>query len=504
MSLTDTLTTSGAIGLASTVGAARASSDECSDRVTDSGSVATSKECPNSAESTAACLAAAVELVSRLHSADSLQEACERLVKILQKHCQADHVVVGQLLRQDSGIRVMADSRSESSAVPIETTRAAEVTLQESLIRGGTSVWPPAPNRRHSMCCHRQYAQTVDAKHFVTMPISLSDGKTWGAILVAFIRPADPVTMSFLAATAEPIAGVLHLFQRAQKGRIHQAACDFFCEAKRNRRKTVVWIVAAVICLLMVPMRYKIKADCQLEPTHKHFVAAPFDTRLSECLVRPGDVVQKGETIARLDGREIRWELAAVNAELQRAVRQRAGHVVAHESGEAKLIAHEIEHLESRQQLLEDRIAQLEICSPADGVIVSGDLTDSVGAPLTVGQTLIEVASLENMVAEIAIPETEVGLVKSTQDVSVQLHALGGQKLPTRVAAVHPRSESRDQQNVFIAEAVLDNVESQNGDAATELRPGMKGTARIASVYRPIGWILFRKPFVSLRMITGW
>ena len=62
---------------------------------------------------------------------------------------------------------------------------------------------------------------------------------------------------------------------------------------------------------------------------------------------------------------------------------------------------------------------------------------------------------------------------------------------------VQPRAEIRDQQSVFIGTALLENQDGR-------LRPGMEGKARVLCPKRPVGWLLFHKPWEALRMWSGW
>ncbi|MCZ6773228.1 MAG: hypothetical protein O7G83_14790, partial [Proteobacteria bacterium] len=60
-----------------------------------------------------------------------------------------------------------------------------------------------------------------------------------------------------------------------------------------------------------------------------------------------------------------------------------------------------------------------------------------------------------------------------------------------------PRSEIREHENVFIAEVKLDNSDLQ-------LRPGMKGRAKIIGRRHLLAWNLFHKPCESLLLWLGW
>jgi multidrug resistance efflux pump len=259
----------------------------------------------------------------------------------------------------------------------------------------------------------------------------------------------------------------------------------------------VLALVATCAALLLLPVPYRVKCDCELEPVSRRFIAAPFEGPLEQTFVKPGEVVAKDQLLARMDGRDIRWELAGVRADLQRAEKERAGHMAAHESGKAEVARHEVDRLQLRAQLLEARNHDLDVRSPIDGIVVSGDLRETEGMPLKQGQVLFEVAPLDQMVVELAIPEDDVTYVRSEMHVRIRLDAFPMQGYEARVERIHPRAEIRDQENVFIAEVSLNNELGQ-------LHPGMRGRAWIAVGSARLGWVLFRRPVAAAIQWLGW
>lgn len=210
--------------------------------------------------------------------------------------------------------------------------------------------------------------------------------------------------------------------------------------------------------------------------------------------MEPGDIVQEDELLARLDGRELKWELAGIQADVGKARKEYNTHLSEQEFGLVAIARHKLERLENRAALLANREDNLEIRSPMAGVVVAGDLKDTEGVPLETGESLFEVAPLDRMVVEIEIPEEDVRHVSQNMKLTFHLDAMLGETLEAQVLRIHPRAEVRDQDNVFIAEAELAN-------SSTTLRPGMKGVAKVSTGARPIAWNLFHKPAAH---ITGW
>jgi multidrug efflux pump subunit AcrA (membrane-fusion protein) len=130
-------------------------------------------------------------------------------------------------------------------------------------------------------------------------------------------------------------------------------------------------------------------------------------------------------------------------------------------------------------------------------VVVSGDLKESEGMPMSRGETLFEIAPLGQMVVEIAVPEDDVTHVREGMRVNFYVHALPNRVMNGNITRLHPRAELRNHDNAFIAEVHV-------RDPEILLRPGMRGRAKILSDRHPLGWNLFHKAYYAMRHSLGW
>ncbi len=219
-------------------------------------------------------------------------------------------------------------------------------------------------------------------------------------------------------------------------------------------------------------------------------MVAPFDGVFEKSLVRPGDVVKKDQKLAQMDGRELRMELAGVVADYHRARKSRDVNQAAGKTAAAQIDALEMQCQEQKRLLLESRIKNLDIKSPEAGIVVSGDLERTEGAPVKAGQAMYEIAPLNRMIVEIEVRDEDVANVAVGQKVAVKLDAYSGTVWKGTIDKIHPRSEIRDSNNVFIAEIRLD----QGGEV---LRPGMKGAATITTSSHTLLWILLHKAWYT-------
>jgi hypothetical protein len=442
--------------------------------------------------------AALLELLDRIEAASDLRQACYVLVNEVRAHLRCGRVAVA--LRRGKGrCRLAAISGVAQFDKRSRTVQVLESALDEAVLRDAITTWPPADReQRHASLAHKTVCSLEDVRAAVSAPLRTHHGQSVGALIV---MDEDPDRLAggqqFLRAAERSLATSLDLVRRLEGGwwaRLLRRASGF------ARGWKGCFTMAAVTCLvaaMAAPVPHKIRCRCQIEPITRRFVAAPFDGTLEESLVEPGDIVRAGEVLARMDGREIRWERASVAADHDQASKRRDAAQAAHEYADAQIAELEMQRLDLQLKLLEHRSQNLEIRSPVDGIVASGDLERVEGAPLTKGQTLFEIAPLERMLVEAAVEDEDIAHIRAKQPMTVWLDAYPGQSRQVRVARVQPRSEIRDSENVFIAEAPLANSDGR-------LRPGMKGRAKIVAPNRRLGWILFHKPWEYLVKRLTW
>jgi multidrug efflux pump subunit AcrA (membrane-fusion protein) len=229
----------------------------------------------------------------------------------------------------------------------------------------------------------------------------------------------------------------------------------------------------------------------------RRFAVAPFDGLVVSGFVEPGDFVRRDQVLAEIDGRSIRWELSGVVAERHQSLRQREIELAEGNIPETFLAELENERLTSQERILKFKRDHLEIRSPTDGVVLSGSLERSVAASVTTGETLFEIAPLHPMKVEVAIPDDEIAQVKLGSPVSIWIEGQEESPIKGKITRIHPRSETRDADNVFIAEV-------EHGNEEENLRPGMKGSVRIDCDKQPLAWCVFHKPVNYLRSRLTW
>ena len=470
-------------------------------------------------------LAALIDMINRLHDSTREEAAARQLAHDLATHLSATSsidVVVTIATVDEASLRCNVVAASDIKQVDprCEYVMSRQSVAQETISRSAVAVWPcHQPEKRHALLTLQQLVEQETAEFAVAVPLS-AEGALPDAVVVcsgtwdAKGPTANPMTGSntaapsstpvaeriafdiarFLSASAPHLAVALKIRNQLDRTWWQKLArkAKNVCRARRNQLLAAIIAISAGV--LMIPMDYKVTCQVELQPILRRFVASPFAAQLKTCLVEPGDVVEQGQLLAVLEGREIQWELSGVLSDLEKAKKERNAYLSERSFGLAAIARHQAQRMQNQASLLQERLSQLEIRSPIAGVIVSGDLKDTEGAPLEMGQALFEVAPLDRMKVHIGVPEDDIRHVKNQMLTSVQLDAMPSESLTATVSSIRPTAEIFEDDNVFIAEAEMDNSERL-------LRPGMRGQAKVSTGKQPLGWNLFHKPTAWL---VGW
>ncbi len=264
---------------------------------------------------------------------------------------------------------------------------------------------------------------------------------------------------------------------------------------------THTWIKAAALGILAGGLfvtfaqgTYRAEASFEIQPTVRQIVPAPFDGYLETVTAKIGETVEGNQTLlATIDTSELRLQLASYRADeasnLKRAaLARRQG-----EQAEAQVAEAEAAKVRAQIDLVEYKISQADIRPTISGIVVAGDLERQLGAPFATGDILFEVAPLDALRAELAIPEDQIADVQTGQTGLLATASFPGDKIPFVVERINPMAEIVEGRNVFRVFARLQETRAW-------LRPGMAGVAKIDIDQRSYAWIWTRELVNWVRM----
>lgn len=239
---------------------------------------------------------------------------------------------------------------------------------------------------------------------------------------------------------------------------------------------------------------HRISARTAVEGSTQLAAVAPFDGFLAEALVRAGETVTKGQTLARLDDRDLQLERSRWSAEREQL--QRRYQVAQAQADRATMgvLAAQMNQAEAQLSLVEERLARATVVAPYDGVVVSGDLSQQIGSPVETGRLLFEVAPLQGYRVMLEVDDRDIARLVTGQGGELVLSGMPDRRLDITVKRITPVATQRDGRNLFAVEATIE------GGAPPGLRPGMEGIGKVVVGERSLLWIWTHGFFDWLRL----
>jgi len=261
-----------------------------------------------------------------------------------------------------------------------------------------------------------------------------------------------------------------------------------------TRRIVIGTFLAAVCAALVGKQTYLLTLPCSIMPADEREICAPFEGVIKETLVRPGDTVESGQVLARLNTQQLRLDLSKANADFHSATIESIqgateGDLQKLAIGKAKADSAKILALK-----IERNLQLSEVRAPCNGIILSGDLDKRIGESVPMGESLLRFASVDKWKIVIEAPEFATTLIDIGQPGTFATVARPAIPLQVQVDHMRTHAEVREGKNLFILEATV------SGIAPDWLRSGMQGTARIDVGRHPICWVWVHRVIDQIRI----
>jgi RND family efflux transporter MFP subunit len=258
---------------------------------------------------------------------------------------------------------------------------------------------------------------------------------------------------------------------------------------------TVFVIVTLLLFLSLAKGNYRVTAKAVIEPASRQAVVAAYDGYVNSSTLRAGDLVRKNQVLAQLDDRELQLERNKWQSLQEQSQRQYYEALGTRKAAQVQVLTAQIAQARAQVELLDEEIARTKVTAPVDGVIVTGDLSQALGAPVERGQVLFELAPLDSYRIALQVDERQIGDVIVGQHGSLVLAGFADHPLNFSVLRLTPVSTAGEGRNFFRVEAGLENVPER-------LRPGMEGVGKIEIDRRRLIWIWTHELVDWLRLKT--
>ncbi len=254
----------------------------------------------------------------------------------------------------------------------------------------------------------------------------------------------------------------------------------------------------SLLLLLFIPVDHRVKAKAIVQAQTQRVVIAPFDGFIEKSSIRAGDDVKEGQLLAQLETRDLQLQAQQHHTriqELDRLYRQALSEL---NRVQSKIIQAQMAQVQADLELVSEAMTRAAVTAPLAGVVIKGDLSRSLGAAVTKGEILFEVAPLNGYRATLRIAQKDIHYLREAKRAQLVLTPLPDLNIDLTLKNIVPNFKAESVGEAFLASAELNNHYQQ-------LRPGMQGVAKVVVGRRALGWVLFHEVFNWWRIkIWSW
>lgn len=432
--------------------------------------------------------AAMLDLSGALHASPRFRESATALATGIATLLGVDRVCIG--MRDDGYAEVAAVSGNVDFEPRGEIFRVIAAAMDEAIEQAAVLQHPAPAQQRPRLTLAQAELARRGAGAACTLPL-VDNGKAIGAITLecAVASLPDAHRLAWcedLVRLLAPVLALKHDAGMGWPGRLRRglrgAAAGVCGPGSIAVKLAVLCGLAGLFALCTWPVEYRVSAPARLEGAIQRALVAPADGYLQQVYVKPGDAVTAGQVVADLAAQDLELERrkwaseAAQNENSSRAALargERTQYVVA--QGKAA-------EAQAQLQLVEQQLARGRIRAPFAGIVIKGDLSQMLGAPVQRGDVLLTVAPAQGFRLIVEVDERDIANVRVGAAGHAALAASPGEPLRFQVVRVTPVATSKEGRNFY-------EVEARPADTAAALRPGLQGVAKIIAADRPLAWI---------------
>jgi RND family efflux transporter MFP subunit len=346
------------------------------------------------------------------------------------------------------------------------------------------------------------YCREAEAGGALALPL-LTRGRCLGALLVEAEAPLDAETRGFLETLALALAPCLDVQRAAGRGFLAHARASAHdaLRALAGPRAPGIKVLAALGVLALagaavLNVDYRVRSPATVEGLVQRAAVAPFAGFIASAPVRAGDTVHAGELLARMDDRDLKLDEAKAGADSELAERKLREALASGDAVAVRVAQADADQAHAELALARERLAHAVILAPFGGRVVSGDLSQRLGAPVEEGQVLFEIAPMHAWRVVLKVDERDIADLSVGESGALVLAGLPGRSFAIKVDRIFPVAQAGEGQNSF-------RVEARLLGSGAGIEPGMEGVGKVSAGEHALLWVGFHRLFNWLRY-TAW
>jgi RND family efflux transporter MFP subunit len=422
--------------------------------------------------------ATAFDMVATILEQPRFRDACNSLVTELAVRLDCDQVSIG-FVRRDKA-EVVAISHAVLFTSRMNLVRDLGAAMDEAIDQQAVVSYPMLDGWEYRVTRdHAQLAATYRLGAVLTVPLH-AQGRLVGAI--TFERGLDEGFDETMVEMADAVASVVgpileekrlndrNILVKVRESVVTQL--QRFVGPHYFGRKIAAGVLALlVIFFSFASGNYRVTSDAVLEGLVQRSIVAPFEGYLATQNVRAGETVTEGQLLATLDDRDLSLERLRWSTTYRQHLAEYDRALAEGERSEANIIRTQIDQASARIELLDEQLARTRIVAPFDGIIISGDLSQSVGATVERGQEFFKITPLDAYRVILEVNDSDIEDIETGQTGTLLIASIPEDPLEFTVERITPVSEQAEGRNFYRVEARLHEINEG-------IRPGMKGIAK--------------------------
>jgi len=450
-------------------------------------------------------LVTVLELMATSLSHERFQAAATAVATELATTFGCERVSLGFM--KGRHIQVKALSHSASFTKKANLIRALEGAMEEAVDQLATVRFPAPPEGPFQVTrAHAELHQQHAAGAICTVPLTAGE-RVLGALTLELPPGSefDARTVELCEHAALLLGPVLDV-KRKEDRWIARKVVDSMAThlghligPRHIALKLWVAAIAAVVAFFaLVDGDYTITADASLEGQVQRAVTAAMQGYVIEARARAGDVVRKGDLLASMDDRDLRLERQRLMSQRAQLESERRAAIAEGNRARSRILEAQGGQISAQTALVDEQILRTRLIAPFDGVIVKGDLSQSLGAAVERGSVLFELAPLDTYRVIMKVDERDITDVSTGQAGRLALSSMPNEEIALVIEKITPVSVVEEGRNYF-------RVEARAQGAVEKLRPGMEGVGKIYVDERKLLWIWTHKMVHWMRMwVWSW
>ena len=417
----------------------------------------------------------------------SLIAVCEALhekfqcTRVLASLIQNDVTEIVHISQQSS-----FDSRS--GEVQLLKDAMDEACDQDQLIHFTTGIEASNPEKV-VVESHRAVLSGVRNGQICTIPLC-SGENIFGALLLEAhdITKWDESTVALQKQIANTIAPMVAINQQAElsllaqlKTKARSNLSHWISPRHLGLKLAAAASLSGLLLAAIIPVTHEIQTSAELVSIERRLITSPILGYVDKVHVSVGDVVKAGQPLLDLDVRDLNLQADLYESEITNTASDYRAAMASHDRKEMAIVQAQLDKTRSELELINSQIRRSKIVAPADGMIVNGDFSQLLGAPVERGKILLEMAPASNYEIQLLVNEADIAYIEAGQTGSLTLKSSPFEPIPFSLSAVHPIATVGEGRTRF-------RVQANPGSSIDGLRPGQTGIAKVEAGSAKLLW----------------